>query len=235
MSAPGKIKILVASEHPPVRTAIGLLLNSTPGMSAVAEAADGAAATMVARRIQPNVILLDFDSDPGHCVDTTARLTSDPALGGIGVLVFTARSGPEQSVRLLRAGARSVLSKETSAEGLLDAIRVVAAGSLVLSPDHAGGVLRHVGRSDGETCAAMAGEVGLGLLSLREREVLALVAQGYNNTEIARRLHISDLTAKTHVSRIRVKLDARDRVQLVLRAYAAGLSLHATAEYGQSA
>ncbi|MEU8422872.1 response regulator transcription factor [Micromonospora sp. NPDC048835] len=235
MSAHGKIKILVASEHPPVRTAIGLLLNSTPGMEAVAEAADGAAVTMVARRIRPDVILLDFDSDPGHCVDSTARLTSDPALGGIGVLVFTALSSPEQSVRLLRAGARSVLSKETSAEGLLDAIRVVASGSMVLSPDHVGGVLRHVRRGDGEPCPGLAGEIGLGLLSLREREVLALVAQGFNNIEIARRLHISDLTAKTHVSRIRVKLDARDRVQLVLRAYAAGLSLHATAEYGQSA
>jgi len=186
----------------------------------VGEAGDGAEAVELARSARPDVVLMDIRMPVLDGLEATRRIVADQLLAGVRVLVLTTFDLDEYVYEALRAGASGFLLKDTPPADLLAAIRVVAAGDALLAP----GVTRrliaefaHRPEPATVTPAALAG------LTDREREVLVLVARGLTNAEIAERLVVSTATAKTHVSRVLAKLQARDRAQLVMLAYETGL------------
>ncbi len=216
------ITVELADDQALVRAGFRALLDAEDDISVVAEAADGEEAVELARRHQPDVVLMDVRMPRTDGVRATARLTGDPALAGTRVVVLTTFELDEYVFGALQAGAAGFLLKDMEPADLVDAVRVVAAGEALLAPRL---TRRLIEAFVAQACtggpAPDAGE--LDELTPREREVLTLVGQGLSNVEIAERLVLSPLTAKTHVARLFMKLGVRDRAQLVVTAYETGL------------
>jgi DNA-binding NarL/FixJ family response regulator len=213
------IKVLLADDQALVRAGFRALLDAQPDITVVGEAADGAAAARAAAETRPDVVLMDIRMPGTDGLEATRRIVSDPALAGVRVLILTTFDEDEYVFEAVRTGASGFLVKDTEPVELLRAVRVVAEGEALLSP-------RVTRRLIGEFARrARPGRSmrELDLLTTREREIVALVAEGLSNDEIAARLVVSPATAKTHVSRAMIKLAARDRAQLVVLAYETGL------------
>lgn len=204
-----------------------MLVNSAPGLEVVAEAANGLQALELARSERADVILMDIRMPVLDGLEATRRITADESLAGVKVLILTTFEVDEYVFDAIRAGASGFLGKSVEPAELINAIEVVARGDALLSPKAVRGLMNRF-LSQPELDQA-AGTPELESLTEREREVLGLVALGLSNDEIADRLVLSPLTAKTHVNRAMVKLDARDRAQLVVIAYQTGLVRAGTA------
>ena len=243
------IRVLLADDQALVRAGFRALLESADDISIVAEAQNGGAAVALVRELKPDVVLMDLNMPEVDGLTATGRITADAALASVKVVVLTTFDDDEHVFAALRAGASGFLVKDIEPEELLQAVRVVARGDALLAPSvtrsliaafaagragaprPAPGPAAAAGQAgdagpDGAASdtRAIARRAGLASLTDREREVVALVAAGLSNDEIAARLVVSPLTAKTHVSRAMIKLAARDRAQLVVIAYEHGLA-----------
>jgi DNA-binding NarL/FixJ family response regulator len=221
------IRVLLADDQNLVRASFAMLVSSAGDMEVVAEAGTGREAVALARSARADLIVMDIRMPDLDGIEATRLIAADEDLAGVKVLVLTTYETDEHIVEALRAGASGFLVKDIRPAELLDAIRTVAAGESLLSPGPTSRLIaRFLRAPDTATTSAVGGPSGL---SERERQVLALVARGLNNSEIADTLGLSPLTAKTHVSRIMGKLGARDRAQLVIVAYESGLVIPGTA------
>jgi DNA-binding NarL/FixJ family response regulator len=186
----------------------------------VGEAADGAEAVELTRRHRPGIVLMDIRMPGLDGLAASRRILADPALEDVRVIILTTFETDEYIFEALRLGASGFLVKDTEPADLIKAVRVVAAGESLLSP----GVTRRLIAEFAKRAKQPMPLPALGDLTEREREVMGLVGLGLSNDEIARRLVVSPATAKTHVSRIMIKMGARDRAQLVVFAYESGLA-----------
>jgi DNA-binding NarL/FixJ family response regulator len=212
------INVLVADDQALVRGSFRVLVETAPGLTAVGEAANGAEAVELARRLRPDVVLMDIRMPEVDGIEATRRICGDPATAGVRVLILTTFDLDEYVFAALRAGASGFLLKDTPPADLLTAIEVVAAGEALLAP----AVTRRL-IAEFTSRPERAGPVTLDGVTDREREVLARIARGRSNAEIAADLHLGMATVKTHVGRLLSKLAARDRAQLVIAAYESGL------------
>jgi DNA-binding NarL/FixJ family response regulator len=222
------ISVAVADDQALVRVGFCGIIAATPGFSVVGEAANGAEAVEVARAVKPDVILMDVRMPDLDGIEATRRITTAPETAGVRVIILTTFDLDDYVFAALRAGASGFLLKDTLPADLLTAIRVVAAGDALLAPSITRRLISEFARNPAPAMTAHAasprGADVAALLTERECEVLRLVATGMSNAEIATRLCISPATAKTHVAHLLTKLDSRDRVQLVIIAYQAGLA-----------
>ena len=223
------ISVAVADDQALVRVGFCGIIAATPGFSVVGEAANGAEAVAVARAARPDVILMDVRMPELNGIEATRRITAAPETARVRVIILTTFDLDEYVFAALRAGASGFLLKDTLPADLLTAIRVVAGGDALLAPSITRRLISEFARNPAPAATARAvssprGPDVAALLTERECEVLGLVATGMSNAEIAARLCISPATAKTHVAHLLTKLDARDRVQLVIIAYQAGLA-----------
>jgi DNA-binding NarL/FixJ family response regulator len=214
------IRVLVADDQALVRAGFGVLIESAEDLDVVGMAANGAEAVELTRQTRPDVVLMDIRMPVMDGLQATATILQAPDAGVVRVLMLTTFDLDEYVFGALKAGASGFLLKDTPPADLLAGIRIVAAGEALLSPS----VTRHlieefVRRPEGSRQVPPS----LGGLTEREVEVLTLVARGLSNGEIAQRLYVSPATAKTHVGRLLMKLDARDRAQLIIVAYETGL------------
>jgi len=213
------IRILIADDQTLIRAGFRALLNAEPDMEITGEAGTGEETVRLARQLRPDVILMDIRMPGGDGLAASAAILADPMLAGTHIIILTTFELDDYIVEAVRVGAAGFLVKDTEPEELIRAVRVVHDGDALLSPSVTRRLMAAMARVSREPVPVPE----LGLITGREREVLALVGEGLNNAEIAARLFITPLTAKTHVSRIMTKLDARDRVQLVVIAYESGL------------
>jgi DNA-binding NarL/FixJ family response regulator len=213
------IRVLLADDQALVRAGFRALLDATDGVEVVGEAADGAAAVALARSLVPDVVLMDVRMPGTDGLAATRAIAADERLASVKVVILTTFDLDEYVFEALRAGASGFLVKDTDPVDLLRGIRAVAEGDALLSP----GVTRRLVAEFAARAKQPGATPALDSLTDREREVMALVAAGLSNQEIAERLVVSPATAKTHVSRAMVKLGARDRAQLVVYAYESGL------------
>jgi DNA-binding NarL/FixJ family response regulator len=213
------IRVALADDHQLVRAGFRALLDSEPDIEVVVEASGGEALLRAIRETPVDVALLDIRMPDGDGLWTTEQIAADATLAGVRVVIVTTFELDEYVARAIRAGASGFLVKDTEPVDLIRAVRVVAGGDALLSP----GVTRRLLERAALGMRDAADPTRLATLTERETEVLRLVGQGLTNDEIAQRLFLSPLTAKTHVSRIMQKLAARDRVQLVVTAYESGL------------
>lgn len=209
----GSIRIVVADDHPIVRAGIVGLLETAPGIEVVGEAADGAEAVALAESERPDLVLMDLRMPALDGASATERIVAAGA--GTRVLVLTTYETDDHILAAIEAGASGYLLKAAPQAEILAGIRAVAAGETVLAPSIAAKLVSRV-RAD-------AASTPLPALSPREREVLALVAEGRSNPEIARALHIGEATVKTHLLHVFEKLHVRDRTRAVTRAMELGL------------
>jgi DNA-binding NarL/FixJ family response regulator len=214
------IKVLVADDQALVRGSFRLLVDSAPDLSAVGEARTGAEAARLAEREQPDVVLMDIQMPELDGIEATRRITAAPATSAVRVLILTTFDNDEYVFSALRAGASGFLLKDTPPADLLAGIRVVAGGEALLAPRVTRRLIEEFTQrpEPGRRPSAALEDV-----TEREREVLTLIGLGMSNDEIAAHLHVSLSTAKTHIGRLLMKLEARDRAQLVIAAYDTGL------------
>jgi DNA-binding NarL/FixJ family response regulator len=213
------IRVVLADDQHLIRAGFRALLESESDIVVVGEASTGSEAVATARSQRPDVILMDIRMPGGDGLWATEQIAADPALSEVHVVIVTTFELDEYVAQAIRAGASGFLVKDTEPVELIRSVRVAAGGEALLSPGVTKRLLERVAKGlkpapDVET---------LDPLTDREREVLALIGEGLTNSEIASRLFMSPLTAKTHVSRILSKLGARDRVHLVVIAYETGL------------
>lgn len=212
------IRVLVVDDHELIRLGFAALIDNQEDLEVVGQAATGIEAVETARRLRPDVVLMDVRMPELDGIEATGRITNDPSLTGCRVLVLTTFDLDQYVYGALDAGASGFLLKDTSPSQLLEAIRVVAAGDALLAPSVTRRLIENFAAKPDPASA-----VELDVLTTREREVLTELGRGLSNDEIATELIMSPLTAKTHVSRLRSKLHARDRAQLVVIAYQTGL------------
>ncbi|WP_028659937.1 response regulator [Nocardioides insulae] len=228
------ISVLIADDQPMVRAGFRALLDSEEDIEVIGTAADGLEAVELAAATHPDVIFMDVRMPRLNGLEATARILADPDLNGTRVVVLTTFELDEYVFGALRAGASGFLLKDIEPQALIDAVRVVAEGHSLLAPSVTKVLIEAFVASPpaGATPPSGASQVEvarestahqLDALTPREREILALVGTGLSNREIAGRLVLSPLTVKTHVSHLLLKLDARDRPQLVVLAYETGL------------
>nr|WP_196790016.1 response regulator transcription factor [Streptomyces caniscabiei] len=210
---------MLADDQALVRAGFRALLDAQPDIEVAGEAADGEEALRGVRELRPDVVLMDIRMPLLDGLAATRRITDDPGLAGVKVVMLTTFELDEYVFEAIRAGASGFLVKDTEPEELVRAVRAVVEGDALLSP----GVTRRLIAEFAARSKEPSALSSLDGLTEREREVMALVGIGLTNEEIARRLVVSPLTAKTHVSRTMVKLGARDRAQLVVLAYESGL------------
>ena len=215
------IRIVVADDQALVRVGLRVLIESEPDMALAGEAANGEAAVSIVRSTRPDVVLMDVRMPVMDGLEALRRIVADPALSATRVIVLTTFELDEYVFEALRAGASGFLIKDTEPAELLRGVRLVAAGESLLSPT----VTRRVIQEFAARPAVRPDlRANLGALTEREKEVVALVAAGLTNDQIAERLFLSPATVRTHVGRAMMKLDARDRAQLVVFAYQSGLA-----------
>jgi DNA-binding NarL/FixJ family response regulator len=213
------IRVVLADDQALVRAGFRALLDAQADIEVVGEASDGDEAVRLALEHRPDVVLMDIRMPGTDGLSATRTIVDDERLAEVRVVILTTFDLDEHVFEAIRLGANGFLVKDTEPEELLRAVRAVVAGDALLSPS----VTRRL-IAEFATRAKDPGRVpGLSGLTEREREVMALVGEGLTNDEIAERLIMSSATARTHVSRAMVKLGARDRAQLVVFAYEAGL------------
>ncbi|MEU4170203.1 response regulator transcription factor [Streptomyces sp. NPDC026665] len=214
------IRVLLVDDQALLRGTFRILLEATPGIEVVGEASDGADAVDQVRARSTDVVVMDIRMPGLDGIEATRIITGDKALGGVKVLILTTFETDEHVADALQAGASGFIGKGINPQELIDAIRTIAAGDALLSPTATRSLIQRftAHRRPARHAASM-----LESLTAREREVVTLAAMGLSNDEIADRLGISVLTAKTHVNRSMVKLGARDRAHLVIAAYEGGL------------
>jgi DNA-binding NarL/FixJ family response regulator len=214
-------RVLLVDDQPLLRTGFRMILSAESDLTVVGEAADGASAVELARRLKPDVVLMDIRMPGMDGIQATRALAGPGVEDPIKVLMLTTFGLDEYVVESLRAGASGFLLKDAPPEDLVEAIRIVAAGEALLAPSVTRRLLDRVASrlppANADTIPA------LSELTERELEVLKLMARGLSNAEIAEKLVVSETTVKTHVSRVLSKLDLRDRVQAVILAYETGL------------
>jgi len=213
------IRVLLADNQALIRAGFRAILHAEEGIEVVAEASTGEEAVVLATLHHPDVVLMDIRMPRGDGIWATGQIVADPALASTRVVVVTTFELDDYVIDAIAAGASGFLVKDTEPVELIRAVRVVASGDALLSPGVTRTLLQRVSPALRQTVDTEA----LAPLTEREREVLALVGRGLSNDEIGATLFLSPLTAKTHVSRIMQKLDARDRVRLVVVAYESGL------------
>jgi len=217
------IRVVLADDQALIRAGFHVLIDAADDLQVVGEAIDGAQAVDLARRERADVVLMDIRMPRVDGLEATRRISADDDLAGVKVIILTTFESDEYVYQAIRAGASGFLVKDTEPADLLQAVRVVARGDALLSPSVTRRLITDLAsRPERPPPSGSLGRALAGLTD-REREVLALVAEGLSNDEIAARLFLSPLTSKTHVSRIMTKLDARDRAQLVVIAYESGL------------
>ncbi|MEV6400361.1 response regulator transcription factor [Streptomyces sp. NPDC051907] len=215
------LRVLLADDQKLVRAGFQVLIDSEPGFEVVGAASEGAEAVELTRSLRPDVVLMDIRMPGMDGIAATEEICADADLAAVKVVVLTTFGHDDYVFAALRAGASGFLMKDTAPSELLSAIHTVVAGDSLVLPQR----MRHLVHDQTHDHRQRTGESAeeLERLSAREREVLELVGRGLTNDEIAAELVLSPLTAKTHVSRIITKLQARDRVQLVILAYETGL------------
>jgi DNA-binding NarL/FixJ family response regulator len=213
------IRVVIADDQSLVRAGFRALLDAEPDIEVVGEASDGAHAVRLAKQVRPDVMLMDIRMPGLDGLAATREIAADASLVGVRIVILTTFELDEYVAEALRSGAAGFLVKDTDPAELIRAVHVVAAGDGLLSPS----ITRRVIEQFAVHAATPAPPRKLAELTDREREVVALAGAGLSNDEIALRLLVSPATAKTHVSRAMVKLGARDRAQLVVFAYEAGL------------
>jgi DNA-binding NarL/FixJ family response regulator len=227
------IRVLLADDQALIRAGFRVLLEAADDIEVIGEAVNGDQAVELATAERPDVILMDIRMPGTDGLAATAQIAATDALNGVKVVILTTFETDEYVYQALRAGASGFLVKDAEPEELIRAVRVVHRGEALLSPSVTRRLIASLAtRAPAVPATAAAGRdpanparpaADLARLTEREREVLALVAQGLSNEEIATRLYLSPLTTKTHVSHIMTKLSARDRAQLVVIAYESGL------------
>ena len=216
-----QISVLVADDHSLVRAGFRSILGDEDDIEVVGEARDGAEAVEAAVRERPDVVLMDIRMPGMDGLEATRRITADPRLEVTRVIVLTTFDLDEYVFGALKAGASAFLLKGVEPQALIDAVRTVAGGDALLEPAATRRVIEAY--VNGQQASSPAGFPLASSLTAREVEILRLIAAGWTNNEIAGHLFISPLTCKSHVSRILMKLEARDRIQLVVLAYESGL------------
>src|SRR5579863_4946662 len=214
------IRVLLADDQSLIRAGFRILLETADDIEVIGEATDGAQAVKLARSERADVVLMDIRMPGTDGLEATRQIAADEDLAGVKVIILTTFESDEYVYQAIRSGASGFLVKDSEPAELIQAVRVVARGDALLSPSVTRRLITDLAsrperpRTPGVQLTGLTG---------REREVLTLVAAGLSNDEIAARLFLSPLTAKTHVSRIMTKLNARDRAQLVVMAYESGL------------
>ncbi|MFP3991781.1 response regulator transcription factor [Streptomyces sp. E11-3] len=213
------IRVLLVDDQPLLRSGFRALLDLEDDIEVVAEAADGQEGLALVREHLPDIALIDIQMPVVDGIEATRRIAADPALAGVHVVILTNYGFDEHVFNALRAGAAGFLVKDIVPEDFLHAVRVAARGDALLAPSITRKLINRYVAEPFPTSA----DTALEGLTNREREAVALVAQGLSNDQIADRMVISPVTAKTHVNRAMAKLHARDRAQLVVLAYESGL------------
>ncbi|AWS43697.1 response regulator transcription factor [Streptosporangium sp. 'caverna'] len=213
------IRVLLVDDQPLLRSGFRALLDLEDDIEVVAEAGDGEEGLALAKEHLPDVALIDIQMPVVDGIEATRRIAADPALAGVHVVILTNYGFDEHVFDALRAGAAGFLVKDIVPDDFLHAVRVAARGDALLAPSITRMLIDRYVTQPFHTGAGR----GLKELTNREREAVALVAQGLSNDQIADRMVISSLTAKTHINRAMAKLHARDRAQLVVLAYESGL------------
>lgn len=220
------IRVAIADDEPLLRDSFRLLVNSDVGCTVVGEAADGAAAVRLAARERPDVLLMDVRMPVRDGLEATRLICGDAMTAAVRVLILTMFDQDPYVYAALEAGASGFLLKDIAPDDLLKAIHVVASGHALFAPSV---TRRLIGQFSRPRARDPQLSARLAALTNREREILALVAAGLSNGQIAAREYISMATVKTHLTRLLAKLDARDRAQLVIIAYEGGLAPAASA------
>ena len=216
------IKVVLADDQALLRAGFRALLDADPEIEMVGEASDGATAVQIVTQTRPDVVLMDIRMPGTDGLAATERICATPDLAHVRVIMLTTFELDEYVFEALRVGASGFLVKDTEPAELLASIKAVARGDAALSPSVTRRLIDHVGERVRATIDPQRVRA-LDRLTDREREIVTLVGEGLSNDEIAARLVLSPATAKTHVSRAMVKVNARDRAQLVVLAYEGGL------------